>query len=396
LGIIPPLTPPAAKSAPACSDRQARNDRRGIAKVAPDARDVGDHDVRVGLQCSRDGAGGRIGVAVQRLAAGCVQRERGNDGDEAGIEQRTDGARVDGFDRADEAEVDALDRAGAARAQESRRPLRRRRPRGRRVRPGRGRAPCSPLPHRTYSTTSRLAALGDAQPGHPRLDDPFRPQLGIDLGPAAVDEHDAVAARREGRDLVQDRVLGPRARHRVPSIFEDDQHAGAPSQRGSSRLSCIFMHSMYNHAVMIALPAAARLRGRNLLRITDLGADELASLLTVATTLKERGREQMVLLRGKTLVMLFEKPSLRTRVSFEAGMTQLGGHAIAVNGSDVGIGTRETPEDAARVLSRYGDAIVYRTHAHEPLAALSPARRPCRRSTRSPKRRTRAKRWRTC
>ena len=146
---------------------------------------------------------------------------------------------------------------------------------------------------------------------------------------------------------------------------------------------------MYNHAVMIALPAAARLRGRNLLRITDLGADELASLLVVATTLKERGREQMVLLRGKTLVMLFEKPSLRTRVSFEAGMTQLGGHAIAVSGSDVGIGTRETPEDAARVLSRYGDAIVYRTHAHEPLVrfagaatvptinALSEAAHPC-------------------
>jgi ornithine carbamoyltransferase len=113
----------------------------------------------------------------------------------------------------------------------------------------------------------------------------------------------------------------------------------------------------------------------------------LASLLALGTTLKERGREQMTLLRGKTLVMLFEKPSLRTRVSFEAGMTQLGGHAIAVNGGDVGIGTRETPEDAARVLSRYGDAIVYRTH--EPLVrfagaatvptinALSEAAHPC-------------------
>ena len=140
---------------------------------------------------------------------------------------------------------------------------------------------------------------------------------------------------------------------------------------------------------MVTLPAAARLRGRNVLSVTDLGADELASLIALAQTLKARGREQLTLLRGKTLVMLFEKPSLRTRVSFEAGMTQLGGHAIAISGSEVGIGTRETPEDAARVLSRYGDAIVYRTHAHEPLLrfagaatvptinALSEAAHPC-------------------
>jgi ornithine carbamoyltransferase len=149
------------------------------------------------------------------------------------------------------------------------------------------------------------------------------------------------------------------------------------------------MQVMYNYATMITLPAAARLRGRNVLSVTDLGADELTSLLALAQDLKARGREQMTLLRGKTLVMLFEKPSLRTRVSFETGMTQLGGHAIAATGTDFGIGTRETPEDAARVLSRYGDAIVYRTHAHEPLVrfagaatvptinALSEASHPC-------------------
>jgi ornithine carbamoyltransferase len=146
---------------------------------------------------------------------------------------------------------------------------------------------------------------------------------------------------------------------------------------------------MYKYAVMIALPAAARLRGRNVLTVTDLGADELTSLLVLAQNLKARGREQLSLLRGKTLAMLFEKPSLRTRVSFEVAMTQLGGHAIAGTGGDFGIGTRETPEDAARVLSRYADAIVYRTHAHGPLArfagaatvptvnALSEAAHPC-------------------
>ena len=140
---------------------------------------------------------------------------------------------------------------------------------------------------------------------------------------------------------------------------------------------------------MVSTTPAARLRGRNVLSVTDLGPDELGGLLALAQDLKAKGREQLTLLRGKTLVMLFEKPSLRTRVSFEAGMTQLGGHAIAATGGEFGIGTRETPEDAARTLSRYGDAIVYRTHAHEPLVrfasaatiptinALSEAGHPC-------------------
>jgi len=140
---------------------------------------------------------------------------------------------------------------------------------------------------------------------------------------------------------------------------------------------------------MIALPAATRLRGRNVLTVTDLDGDELASLLSLAQNLKASGREQLTLLRGKTLAMLFEKPSLRTRVSFEAAMTQLGGHAIAATGGDFGIGTRESPEDAGRALSRYVDAIAYRTHAHEPLVrfagaatvptinALSEAAHPC-------------------
>jgi ornithine carbamoyltransferase len=65
--------------------------------------------------------------------------------------------------------------------------------------------------------------------------------------------------------------------------------------------------------------------------------------------------------------MLVEKPSLRTRVSFEVAMTQLGGHAIAATGSDFMVGSRETPEDAARTLSRFVDAVVVRTHKHEPL-----------------------------
>ena len=67
---------------------------------------------------------------------------------------------------------------------------------------------------------------------------------------------------------------------------------------------------MYLYAAMVTLPAAARLRGRNVLSVTDVGADELASLIALAQTLKNSGREQLGLLRGKTLAMLFEKPSL--------------------------------------------------------------------------------------
>src|SRR5271154_3669550 len=120
---------------------------------------------------------------------------------------------------------------------------------------------------------------------------------------------------------------------------------------------------------MMTLPAASRLRGRNLLAITDLAPEELTSLVGIAQHLKTSAgvREQHSLLLGKTLAMLFETPSLRTRISFEVGMTQLGGHAIAATGGDFLVGSRETPEDAARALSRYVDAIVVRTHAHEPL-----------------------------
>jgi ornithine carbamoyltransferase len=71
--------------------------------------------------------------------------------------------------------------------------------------------------------------------------------------------------------------------------------------------------------------------------------------------------------------MFFEKPSLRTRVSFEVAMTQLGGSVLFAKGDEFSIGTRETPEDAARVLSRYADAIVIRTHAHEPLERFAAA-----------------------
>jgi ornithine carbamoyltransferase len=116
------------------------------------------------------------------------------------------------------------------------------------------------------------------------------------------------------------------------------------------------------------------LQGRNFLTVADLSADEIGRVLRLAGHLRGgRVADQLPLLRGKTLGMLFEKPSLRTRASFEVGMTQLGGHAMIAQGSDFMVGSRETPEDASRVLSRYVDAIVVRTHAHEPLERFAAA-----------------------
>ncbi len=113
---------------------------------------------------------------------------------------------------------------------------------------------------------------------------------------------------------------------------------------------------------------ASTLFGRHFLEVTDFTPAELRRLLDLARYLKVQARsEQRTLLRDRTLAMLFEKPSLRTRVSFEVAMTQLGGDVFFAQGSEFMIGARETPEDAARVLSRYVDAIVVRTHAHEPL-----------------------------
>lgn len=125
---------------------------------------------------------------------------------------------------------------------------------------------------------------------------------------------------------------------------------------------------------MYVLAPAPTLFGRSLLTVGDLAAGDLSAVLRLAAYLKGRRlSEQAAVLRGKTLAMFFEKPSLRTRVSFEVAMTQMGGHVIFAKGDEFSIGSRETPEDAARVLSRYADAIAIRTHDHEPLQRFASA-----------------------
>lgn len=115
------------------------------------------------------------------------------------------------------------------------------------------------------------------------------------------------------------------------------------------------------------------LRGRNLLSMKDLTGEEIHELLDKADKLK-KDREKFhkkAPLAGQTLAMLFQKPSLRTRVSFETGMTRLGGHAIYLSPIDFKIGERETTEDIAIVLSRYADIIMARVFGHDIVADLA-------------------------
>jgi ornithine carbamoyltransferase len=109
--------------------------------------------------------------------------------------------------------------------------------------------------------------------------------------------------------------------------------------------------------------------GRDLLTISDLSADELDRVLSTALSLKRDGYPRA--LEGQTLALLFEKPSLRTRVSFDVAMQQLGGHTIYLSQSEVGLGQREPVSDIARVLSRYVQGIVARTYAQKTLRDLA-------------------------
>jgi ornithine carbamoyltransferase len=112
---------------------------------------------------------------------------------------------------------------------------------------------------------------------------------------------------------------------------------------------------------------------RDFITLHDWSAAEIAALLTEAAALKAKRKARVPhpLLSGKTLALIFEKPSLRTRVTFEAGMTQLGGHAIYLAPKDIRLGERETVADGARNLSRWVDGIVARTFRHQMVVELA-------------------------
>lgn len=109
------------------------------------------------------------------------------------------------------------------------------------------------------------------------------------------------------------------------------------------------------------------LKGRHFLTLLDYRSEEIFYLLEQAVKLKKAQKEGNCpqLLKGKSLGMIFENASTRTRVSFEVGMTQLGGHALFLSPRDLQIGRGEPIKDTAQVLSRYVDAIMIRTNSHE-------------------------------
>src|SRR4030067_375484 len=117
---------------------------------------------------------------------------------------------------------------------------------------------------------------------------------------------------------------------------------------------------------------AVHMKGESLASLVDLTKEEIEQILKTSELLKLqslRGQEHP-LLKGKTLAMIFEKPSTRTRVSFEVGMWQLGGYALYLSASDLQLGRGETMADTAQTLSRYVNGIMARVFAHQTILDL--------------------------
>src|SRR5438034_4198264 len=115
------------------------------------------------------------------------------------------------------------------------------------------------------------------------------------------------------------------------------------------------------------------LKGRDFTRVADWTGDELERTLDLADELKEqqKRREEHRLLPGRALGMIFQKPSTRTRVSFEVGIAQLGGFGLYLSAGDLQLGRGETLRDTATVLSRYLDALMIRTYAQDDVEELA-------------------------
>lgn len=111
------------------------------------------------------------------------------------------------------------------------------------------------------------------------------------------------------------------------------------------------------------------MKGKDLLSITDLTSEEINVLISDAIDMKND--KWLNILDRKILALVFEKPSLRTRVSFEVAMKQLGGHTIYLSPAEIGLGKRETPRDVSSVLCRYVDVIAARTFSHSTVQALA-------------------------
>ncbi len=112
------------------------------------------------------------------------------------------------------------------------------------------------------------------------------------------------------------------------------------------------------------------MKGKDLLSIGDLTPADLQRIIDRAIKMKKRDAMSSIL-AGNTLALIFEKPSLRTKVSFDVAMYQLGGHSVYLSQNEIGLGSRESIADVARTLSRYVDIIAARTFAHATVESLA-------------------------
>jgi ornithine carbamoyltransferase len=117
------------------------------------------------------------------------------------------------------------------------------------------------------------------------------------------------------------------------------------------------------------------MRGRDFLSVRDFASDELAQLLSLAREIKAHPDQFSQALKGQTLAMIFEKPSLRTRVSFDVGIQQLGGFSVYLSPQEISLGKRESVQDVARNLERMVQGIMIRTFGHHLLEELAEAAR---------------------
>ncbi|WP_379137971.1 ornithine carbamoyltransferase [Paenibacillus sp. sgz500958] len=128
-----------------------------------------------------------------------------------------------------------------------------------------------------------------------------------------------------------------------------------------------------SQVVQSAAEIAKQLKGRDLLELNDYSTEEIMYLIELAVELKQKQKSGEVYqpLKGKTIGLIFEKSSTRTRVSFEVGMYQLGGHALFLSKNDIQLGRGETVGDTAQVMSRYLDGIMIRTFGHDKVEELA-------------------------
>jgi ornithine carbamoyltransferase len=173
------------------------------------------------------------------------------------------------------------------------------------------------------------------------------------------------AAKKLATDPVASQATGPALLRAVPPVETHDE----PEEEEFPTLSLGGKSAPTPKIFTIS----SRLRGRSLIDDTDFTPDEIAEVLATATKLKrmQKRGEPHTYLSGKTLGMIFQHPSTRTRVAFEAGMAQLGGQALFLGMNDLQLRRGETIADTARVLSRYVDVIVARVAKHQDVADLA-------------------------